>query len=142
LKVLHRDLKTVREREDRIKAEIERIKNDRVRFEQEMVETANRIRATEAQMTAAEIRLVPLDARETAIRRSLNERRAVLSDVLAALQKVGVRPAPALVLRPEDALQSVRSAILLGALVPQLRAQAQRLVADLEELARLRRDIA
>lgn len=142
LKVLHRDLKSVHDRETKIKADIDRIKNDRVKFEQEMLNTAGRIRATEAQMSAAEARLEPLDVREAEIKNSLANRRGVLSDVLAALQKIGVRPAPALILRPEDALKSVRSAILLGALVPELRAEAQKLVADLDELARVRRDIA
>lgn len=142
LKVLHRDLKTVRGKEHKLKAEIEAIKNDRAKFEQEMLDTAGRIRGLESRMDAAEARLEPLAVREAEIKKSLDSRRAVLSAVLAALQKIGVRPAPALILRPEDALKSVRSAILLGALVPELRAEAKKLVADLAELAHVRRDIA
>jgi septal ring factor EnvC (AmiA/AmiB activator) len=44
-------------------------------------------------------------------------------------------------LKPDDALDSVRSAMLLGAVVPELRSEAETLVADLTELARVRRDI-
>lgn len=142
LKVLRRDLRSVRERENKIKSEIEAIRNDRVKFEQEMLATAGRIRDLESKMAAAEARLEPLDVREAEIKKSLDDRRALLSSVLAALQKIGIRPAPALVLRPEDALRSVRSAILLGAIVPELRAEAQKLADDLAELARVRREIA
>jgi septal ring factor EnvC (AmiA/AmiB activator) len=44
--------------------------------------------------------------------------------------------------RPEDALQSVRSAIMLGAVVPEMRVQAEALAADLTDLARVRSEIA
>ena len=44
--------------------------------------------------------------------------------------------------RPEDALQSVRTAILLGAVLPEMRQQAEALAADLAELVRVRKEIA
>ena len=62
--------------------------------------------------------------------------------MLAALQRIGRRPPPALLVSPEDALQSVRSAIMLGAVVPEMRAQAEALAADLAELLKLRKEIA
>jgi len=62
--------------------------------------------------------------------------------VLAALQRAGRRTPPALLVRPEDALQSLRTAMLLGAVVPELRGRAERLTADLTELVSLRKNIA
>jgi septal ring factor EnvC (AmiA/AmiB activator) len=44
--------------------------------------------------------------------------------------------------RPEDALQSLRTAMLLGAVVPEMRARADQLVSDLGELVNLRKAIA
>jgi septal ring factor EnvC (AmiA/AmiB activator) len=44
--------------------------------------------------------------------------------------------------RPEDALQSVRTAMLLGAVLPGMRAEAETLTADLAELVRVRDEIA
>jgi len=142
LDILRRNLKGSREQESKLKAEIDKIKNDRKKFSQEMVDTAARIRAIETKLTEIEVRLEPLDVREAEIKKSLDDRRTVLSDVLAALQKIGSDPAPALMVRPEDALEAVRSAILLGAVVPALRTEAERLVRDLGELAGVRRDIA
>ena len=44
--------------------------------------------------------------------------------------------------RPEDALQSVRTAIMLGAVLPDMRVQAEALAADLADLVRIRKEIA
>jgi hypothetical protein len=58
------------------------------------------------------------------------------------LQRIGRDPPPALLVSPEDALSSVRSAILLGAVVPEIRAETEALAGDLKELAALRQAIA
>jgi septal ring factor EnvC (AmiA/AmiB activator) len=62
--------------------------------------------------------------------------------VLAALQRAGRRTPPALFVRPEDALQSLRTAMLLGSVVPELRGRAESLASDLGELVSLRKKIA
>ena len=62
--------------------------------------------------------------------------------MLAALQRIGRHPPPALMVRPEDALQSVRTAIMLGAVLPEMRVQAEALAADLADLLRIRKEIA
>ena len=62
--------------------------------------------------------------------------------MLAALQRAGRRTPPALLVRPEDALQSLRAAMLLGSVVPELRTRAAKLAGDLGELVALRKNIA
>jgi septal ring factor EnvC (AmiA/AmiB activator) len=42
--------------------------------------------------------------------------------------------------RPEDALQSLRTAMLLGAVVPEMRARAERLIGDLGNLVSIRKE--
>src|SRR5207245_11264986 len=90
----------------------------------------------------AEARLRPLDAREQQVRASLDSRRTEIVEVLAALQRAGRRTPPALLVRPEDALESLRTAMLLGSVVPELRGRAEKLAADLGELVSLRKTIA
>ena len=136
------DLQRSREQEAKLKGEIGKIKNDRKKFSQDLLDTAARIRAAEAKLGDAEKRLAPLDQREADLKKSLTGREAVLAQVLGALERLGLRPAPALLLQPETTLESVRSAILLGAVIPELRAEAETIAADLSELARIRRDIA
>ncbi len=77
----------------------------------------------------------PLEQQEKDMRRSLDERREVIAEILAALQRMGRRPPPALLVSPEDAAKAVRSAIVLGAVVPEMRARADRLAADLIRIA-------
>jgi len=82
-------------------------------------------------------KLEGLKAEETKLRASLMARRDVLAEVLGALQRMGLNPPPAILVKPEDALSSVRCAILLGAVVPELRQQTERLMADLKEQTRV-----
>ncbi|HVV61718.1 MAG TPA: peptidoglycan DD-metalloendopeptidase family protein [Pseudolabrys sp.] len=130
------------ESEAALKREIEQIGADRRKLNQDLIDTAGRVRGVERKIDTTEARLKPLDEKEKTIRKSLDGRRAVTAQVLAALQRVGRRPPPALMVSPEDALQSVRSAILLGAVVPELRQEVDALARDLGDLVRVRKDIA
>jgi septal ring factor EnvC (AmiA/AmiB activator) len=141
LEVLRADLERRKAAEAKLKTEIDSIKADRKKLSQALLDAAGRIKTTEDRITAAEGRMPTLDAREATLRRSLESRRAVLGEVLAAVARLSRRPAPAVVLQPDDALTSVRSAILLNAVVPELRSEADVLVADLTELSRLRMEL-
>jgi len=126
----------------KLKAELEAIGEDRRKLNAMLLGSAASIRDLETREAAAETRLSTLQASEDTVRRSLGSRRAVISEVLAALQRVGRRPPPALMVSPEDALQSVRTAILLGAVLPDMKTEVDTLLADLGELVRLRSEIA
>ena len=128
--------------QEQLRREIEAIGADRRKLNQQLIDTAARVRTVEASVAAAEDRLEPLDDSEKAIRKSLDGRRAVITEVLAALQRMGRQPPPALMVSPEDALRSVRSAILLGAVVPQMRQEATALADELADLVRVRKEIA
>jgi septal ring factor EnvC (AmiA/AmiB activator) len=126
----------------KLKAEIDAIGEDRRKLNALLIGSAATIRAVEDRIAAAEGRLNTLQTSEDTVRRSLGSRRAVIAEVLAALQRVGRRPPPALMVSPEDALQSVRTAILLGAVLPDMKIEVDTLVADLAELVRVRSEIA
>ncbi len=66
----------------------------------------------------------------------------MIVEVFAALQRMGRRPPPAVLVRPEDMLEAVRASILLGAVLPELRVEAEILATDLAELVRLKNAIA
>ncbi|HKS84123.1 MAG TPA: peptidoglycan DD-metalloendopeptidase family protein [Pseudolabrys sp.] len=143
------DLKAAREEQRKsadaeasIKHEIEEIGADRRKLNQELIDTAARLRDAEAKTTATEERLKPLDDNERTIRKSLDGRRTVIAEVLAALQRIGRRPPPALLASPEDALQSVRTAMVLGAVLPEMRHEVEGLANDLSELLDIRKKIA
>ncbi|MBL7406299.1 hypothetical protein INQ30_28725, partial [Escherichia coli] len=75
---------------------------------------------------------------EAAIRHSLQGRRGIVAEILAALQRMGRRPPPAVLVSPEDVLAAIRTSMLLGAVVPELRGEVDTLAADLAEMIRLR----
>jgi len=129
------------ENQEKLKREIEAIGDDRRALNQQLIDTAARVRAVEATIEAAQARLKPLDEREQLFRKSLDERRAEIVEILAALQRAGHEPPPALVVQPEDALRALRTAIMLGAVVPGMRGQAQALAGDLADLLRVRKEI-
>jgi septal ring factor EnvC (AmiA/AmiB activator) len=134
--------KKAAELEQKLKAEIAAIGQDRTKLNQQLIGIAAQVRDVEGKMADTEGRLRPLDARELQIRAALESRRDEIAEVLAALQRAGRRAPPALFVRPEDALQSLRTAMLLGAVVPDMRARAARLASDLGELVSLRKNIA
>ncbi|MBX5238496.1 murein hydrolase activator EnvC [Rhizobium sp. NLR22b] len=104
---------------------------------QALIDSAARRKGLEKQILESEKKLADLGVKEDGIRRSLHERRGLLAEVLAALQRMGRNPPPALLVTPDDALASVRSAILLGAVVPGIRKETDKLAADLGSLAAL-----
>ncbi|MGD9838335.1 MAG: murein hydrolase activator EnvC [Afipia sp.] len=134
--------KKAAELEQKLKAEIAAIGQDRTKLNQQLIGIAAQVRDVEGKMADTEGRLRPLDARELQIRAALESRRDEIAEVLAALQRAGRRAPPALFVRPEDALKSLRTAMLLGAVVPDMRARAARLASDLGELVSLRKNIA
>lgn len=142
LETLRARQKEATEAQQRLKDEIAAIGQDRTKLNQQLIDTAARIRTIEANISDSEGRIRPLDAREAEIRLSLETRRDRIGEVLAALQRAGRRAPPALLVTPEDSLQSLHTAMLLGATVPEMRARALKLASDLGELIQVRKNIS
>jgi septal ring factor EnvC (AmiA/AmiB activator) len=134
--------KSAADTQAKLKADIEALGQDRSKLNEQLIEIAAQVRGVETRIGEAEGRLRPLDLREQQIRGSLDSRRSEIVEVLAALQRAGRRTPPALLVRPEDALESLRTAMLLGSVVPELRGRAEKLSADLAELVTLRKAIS
>lgn len=125
-----------------LESDIAALRLDQQELDDKIAETASRRAELDRQIAAGEQAMTGLTERQNSVRLSLISRRSVLAEILAALQRIGRDPPPALLVSPEDALSSVRSAILLGAVVPEIRAETEALAADLKELATLRQAIA
>jgi murein hydrolase activator len=124
-----------------LSAEIGNLEKDRATINKALIDAAARSRSLQASIDASEKRLDELNGQQAEIRASLRSRRAVLAEVLGGLLRMGANPPPALLVKPEDALSAVRSAIALGAVVPELRAETQVLASELAELVRIGDDI-
>jgi septal ring factor EnvC (AmiA/AmiB activator) len=125
------------ERLAKLAADIAAVKKDHASITAALIQSAMTEQKLGQDIEDIGAKLEGLKGQEKTIRASLAARRDVLAEVLGALQRMGLNPPPAILVRPEDALSSVRSAILLGAVVPELRQQTDILLADLKEQSRV-----
>lgn len=128
-------------RRTELSTEIGRLEKDRATINKALIDAAARSRTLQADIEASGKRLDELNGEQAGIRASLASRRAVLAEVLGSLLRMGAHPPPAILVKPQDALSAVRSAIALGAVVPEMRAETEVLATELAELARIGKDI-
>ena len=126
----------------KIEAEIASYQNDRAALTTALIDARKKIEEAEAAAAETQNRLDTLTGSEAAIQRSLASRRDVLIAVLAALQRMGRKPPPALLAQPQDVLRAIRASMLLGAVLPELRSETEALANDLQDLVSLRASIA
>src|SRR5262249_39802109 len=129
------------ETQAKLRSEIEALGQDRRKFNAQLIDTAAHVRDVEVNINASQTPLDSPNEQEHALQESLDQRRAVIIEVIAALQRLGRQPPPALVISPEDALRAVRTAITLGAVLPEMRGQADTLAGDLAALLNVHKDI-
>ncbi len=141
LEAIRRAIEVSQSRQADLRTEIGAIEADRERLAADLISTAERLRDVEIRIRDAEIRLARLHEKENAVRRSLGERRVVLAEILAALQRIGRTPPPVILSRPDDAVAAIRGSALAGALLPELRSEAEALANDLDALTDLGREI-
>ena len=114
--------------------EVAGLKKDQATITAALIQSAKTDKKLQQDIADIADKLVSLREQEDGIRSSLRARRGVLAEVLAALQRMGLNPPPAILVRPDDALASVRSAVLLGAVVPEMREQVEELTGDLKDM--------
>ena len=141
LEAIRRSMEVSERRQNSLRAEMQGLEGDRTRLSADLIATAQRLRQVENEIAAIEGRLTEMQAAEDMVRSSLRERRAVMSEVLMALQRMGRTPPPAILSRPEDALAAIRGSILAGAVLPDIRVEAEALAVDLAQLTELTRSI-
>jgi septal ring factor EnvC (AmiA/AmiB activator) len=130
------------EQRRRIEADVETFRADRARLNAALIDTTAKVQEAERQIAAADDRLASLNASADALNRSFENRRAVIADVLAVLQRMGRNPPPAILVRPRDMAEAIRAAMVLGSTVGELKSETEALRKDLEQLASVRASIA
>lgn len=138
---LQASIEVTAEREAELSADVQALEQTRATLNTELIEAAQRSRTLEDSISNSEVRLDASLETEEVIRLSLLKRRALLGEILATLQRMGRSPPPALLVRPEDVMSAIRSAMLIGAVLPDVREQAENLASDLDELVAVRIEI-
>lgn len=135
------ELQRVESRAKSLEQDVHEIAGEREKLNERLLETAALIQKSEARSTAIEARLGELDAQERLLKGSLDQRRGQISKLLSALLRMGRNPPPVMITQRADALQMVRSAMLVAFAFPELRGQALALATRLSELVRVMTDI-
>ena len=135
-------LRDFEEQRRTIETEIDSIRADRVRLSAALIETTAKVQDAERGAAAAVDRLSGLSATAEGLSHSLERRRGVIADVLAALQRMGSNPPPAILVKPDDMSEAVRAASVMGSLIPELKSEIEAARRDLEDLAKTRESIA
>ncbi len=100
----------------------------------QLVELAETVSVQERALAKIEKRQATLktDIAERSLK--LAEQQDITSDVLAGLQRLEQNPPPALVVAPDDVLTALRSAMMFGAVLPELKRKALDLHQQLTDL--------
>ncbi len=121
-----------------LKADVEAMKGDRDKQNAALIAAVERVKTAETDVAAVQNKIGDLIVQELDTRGRLDGADASISNVLAALERISENPPPALIVDPSDALGSARSAMLISAVLPQLRAKADAVIADLKHLIDIR----
>jgi septal ring factor EnvC (AmiA/AmiB activator) len=122
----------------RIAAEMQEAQADQDAISKKLVDIAHTIESHDEAIGRAEAKVIKLKKQEVVIRSDLAGQQEKLSALLAGLQRLEQNPPPALVVEPRDVLAALRGAMMFGAIVPEMRKDAEILAARLAELEGIR----
>ena len=138
---LDRSLRDSETRREYLRRRTNQTATEIVDLKHRLVVAARRAQGYEYQASEIEQRLTNLQISAATTVESLTTRRRQLTATLAALQRLARQPKMAILTLPAGPVDSVRSALLMRFLVPNLQTRARRLGAELRALAALRGNI-
>jgi septal ring factor EnvC (AmiA/AmiB activator) len=142
LKSVEKQLDETRAREAQFAHEADDLAAELAGLRGDSVSAAKSAQVHEAMLTALDERLALLGAEEGSKTEELNRHRTQQMRLLMALERLARNPPEGLALSPGDPIDSLRSAMLLGAAIPPLEIEARALRQEIAALAQVRRQIA
>lgn len=107
----------------------------------ESVAAAHAAQQNERALADLDHQIALLQREAAAGQRGLEETRPQQAALLGVLERIARNPPEGLGLTPEAPLDRIRSGMLIAAVVPELRNEAQALTAEIERVARIRTEI-
>lgn len=123
----------------RLRADAEAAQSEIRALDRELTTLRRDVAADDQELSAQRERLRALGRREAAVVAELAAVRDGQMRLLSALQLMSRRPPPPLLVPADRAVDTVRAAILMKAMAPELRRRADALTAQQAEVARIRR---
>lgn len=138
LEVIQSSINLSEARAQKLRDEIAALEGDSAAQNAALIAAGQRVKLAEIEVNAAEERLSGLLSERDNIRARLDGAKSQTGGVLAALQRLGKTPPPAVLVSAGDALGSARSAGLMAAILPQLRDRSEIIASDLTRLETVR----
>lgn len=136
---LQAEFRDERARARRLRAEAADAAAQIARLERELAALGTDVAAGDRVISAQRARLRELSGREAALVARLSEARGRQARLLSALQMMSRRPPPPLLTSADKAVDTVRAALLMKAVAPELQTRARALADQQDELIRIRR---
>jgi len=141
LRQVERELQRRQEHRQDLETQAQRLKGDISSMRRSLIGAAATVQRHEDLVSNVEAQLVGLSAEERRKSEDLVERRAELTVTLGTLARLRRQPPEALIASPGSPLQSIRSSLVLSAVIPKLEERADSLAAELTSLRKLRAEI-
>jgi len=135
---IEKSITVSKDRADELRREIEEMSGDRTKQNAALIAAAQRVKMAEIEVASMEDKIGELIVKELEVRGRLDGADTEMANVLAALERVSRNPPPALLVDPNNALNSARSALLMSAIFPQLHAKAEAVSTDLKRLGEIK----
>lgn len=116
-----RQLEADKNKQAGIARSVEEIAAERARLNDALIQAARRVQESEEKLSDTETKIDALAEQAGVIRSSIRDRRRTISALLAAMQRIGRQPPPALITRRGESLKSVRGAMLLATVLPEIK---------------------
>jgi septal ring factor EnvC (AmiA/AmiB activator) len=142
LKSLEKQLQDSRDKQAQFAKAAEVLAQEIAKLRNDSIATAKIAQTHEAALSDLEDQLAALNAEEASKAAELTRHRAQQQQLLMALARLARNPPEGMALAPGDPLAAVRSALLMGAAVAPLEAQARHLRDEIAGLAQIRQQIA
>ncbi|MBL4612256.1 MAG: hypothetical protein JKY91_00790, partial [Emcibacter sp.] len=129
------------ERARKFEQETKKVNREITDLRQDLVQAAKKIQTVEQDVYSKEDHLDVLNRQEKDLQHRLKSRYGQMAKTLAAMQRLSQQPAELVTFRPDQAINSLRSASLLKILQPELKKRAIIIGQDMKELRDVRQDI-
>jgi len=139
---IRRDINLSQQQIEQLTGEIERLGKDQISLSEALIASASQIEQFEMKLAARQERLGGLLVQKNSVRQALDRRRYKITTTLAVLERLGLRPPPALLVPLDETLDSLRSSGLLGTMIVHLQAQAQALREGFKKIEQIEQLIA
>jgi murein hydrolase activator len=141
LEALQQDLAGSKDKQEQLIAQAQAAALAQDALSNQLVALAATTQAQERDLEKIETRLKALKTDMAQRNLELAAQQDVIAEVLAGLQRLEHNPPPALVVAPDDVLMALRSAMMFGAVLPELKQKALALHDKLSALQALRQDL-